>query len=417
MNQNDRSISLFVMVSHAVVHTYELSIPILMVIWLSEFGLSTTVLGAGVAVGYGLFGLGSLPSGILVDRFGSRDLVMVGLGGMGVSFVVLSMARGIVTIVIALALWGIAASIHHPAALALISTGVEEQGTGFAYHGMAGNFGIAFGPLLTAILLLVFDWRLVTVLLAVPAGVAILYAFSASFDQTAAVDSADIDPDDGGPASFAEFVASSRSLFTLGFLLAMFIVMMNGLFYRGTLTFLPDVLTGLLPPVVEQYSLFEPGSTLAEEFKPASYLYAGLLTVGMAGQYVGGKLTDRIPTEIGLTVIFAVLAIIAVSFVPVAAAGIWALIAISATFGFFLFALQPMYQATIAIYSPPGGRGLSYGYTYLASFGIGALGAAIAGSLLSAFSVHRTFVLIGVFPVIGAALGLMLYRSGDQLVN
>lgn len=66
-----------------VVHIYELSIPILMVIWLGEFRVGTVILGITVTVGYGLFSIGVLPAGILVDRFGSRELVLICLAGIG----------------------------------------------------------------------------------------------------------------------------------------------------------------------------------------------------------------------------------------------------------------------------------------------------------------------------------------------
>ncbi|APW96239.1 MFS transporter [Halobiforma lacisalsi AJ5] len=419
MNDNDRSITGFVMISHAVVHTYELSIPILMVIWLTEFDVTTAVLGTAVAIGYGLFGLGALPAGVLADKFGSRELVLACLAGMGGSFLLLGAAQGIVTITIALCLWGVAASIYHPAGLSLISTGVEQRGTGFAYHGMAGNFGIAFGPLITAVLLLFFDWRLVTGLLVLPAVIAIAYAVTASFDETAAVRAdggadADAGDGDGGPTSLAGFIEDTRTLFTFGFTIAIFIVMMNGLFYRGTLTFLPDVLSGFMPDVADQLQLFDPDSPMAEEFDPASYLYAGLLMVGMAGQFVGGKLTDRIPTETGLVAIFGSLAVVALLFVPAAEAGLASLLVVSVLLGFFLFALQPMYQATIAEYSPPGDRGLSYGYTYLGTFGIGAAGAAITGYLLEITSIAGTFAGLAAFPAVGAVLAVVLYRYGER---
>ena len=241
MDKSSRSIVGFTMVSHGLVHTYELSIPILVVIWLTEFSVTTAVLGTIVSVGYSLFGVGALPSGILTDRYGAKRLIALGLVGMGASFLLLSFAQGVIMITIALAIWGIAASIHHPAALALISTGVDDQGTGFAYHGMAGNLGIAIGPLVTALLLLVFDWRLVTGLLVLPAVLAAAYALTADFDEMNAVSSGRSVTDGGQTLSLSSFLSNSRELLTIGFGLALAIVMMNGLFYRGVLTFLPDI--------------------------------------------------------------------------------------------------------------------------------------------------------------------------------
>ena len=424
MDANDRAIVSFTGLAHALVHTYELSIPILVVVWLTEFPVTTAILGPVVAVGYGLFGAGALPGGVLTDRYGSQTLVTACLVGMGAAFLILSVAPSIPVIAAALGLWGLSASVYHPAGLALISKGVQARGTGFAYHGMAGNAGIALGPLVTALLLLVADWRVVTALLVLPAVVAVVYARTAEFDETAAVDAATGEPspdggeasadnDDGPPDSLRAFLADSRALFTVGFTLAMLVVMANGLFYRGVLTFLPDVLGGFLPPVGDALGLFA-DSPLAAEFDLASYLYVGLLTVGIGGQYVGGKLTDRIPTATGMVAVFAGLAVVALLFVPAAGAGVPALLAVSAVLGFLLFALQPLYQATVAEHSPPGDRGLSYGYTYLCSFGVGAAGAAISGYLLSAVGVRGTFLGLAVFPLVGLGVALALWRVGGD---
>jgi len=413
MNDNSRSIVLFAGISHAIVHTYELSIPILVTIWLVEFPVSTATVGVIVSIGYALFGIGALPGGILADRWGSRRLIVGCLAGMGLSFLLLSIAPGILTIAIALAAWGIAASVYHPSGLSLISTGVDDRGSAFAYHGMAGNIGIAFGPLLTALLLLTFDWRMATRLLVLPTVVAIGYALTTDFNESAAVSvegGTEQPASESEEMSFSKFITDSRALFTAGFALAMVIVILNGLFYRGMLTFLPDVLDQFLPPITDYIQLFDPNSPIAEEFTLSSYLYAALLTIGIGGQYVGGKVSDRIPSTTGLTVVFGALMVVTIGFVPAASGGIGTLLVVSGLLGFLLFALQPLYQATIADHSPPGDRGLSYGYTYLMSFGIGAAGAAIAGFLLSVVTTDGTFLALAVFPALGSLFALALNR-------
>ncbi|MCU4719415.1 MFS transporter [Halapricum hydrolyticum] len=412
MDGNERSIVAFASSAHALVHTYELSIPIFVVVWLQAFGASTAELGLAVTGGYALFGIGALPGGILADRFGSRRLVAAGVAGMGASFLALSFANGLVAVALALAGWGVAASVYHPAALSLLSTGVESRGTAFAYHGMAGNAGIALGPLVSALLLLAFDWPTVVRLLVLPAVAVAGYAAIVEFDEMAAVDASARGSDAGGPGravSLSSVLADSRALLTAGFVLALAVVMANGLFYRGTLTFLPEMLGEFLPPI-DPVGVFGAESALAAEFDTASYLYAGLLMVGIAGQYTGGKLSDRVPPTLGLVGTFAALVVIAVAFVPAARVGLVPLLAASVLLGFFLFALQPLYQATIAVYTPPDGRGLSYGYTYLVSFGVGAAGATIAGYLLSALGTGGTFLALSVFPVLGAGFALTLYR-------
>ncbi len=452
MKQNDRSIVALVMLAHAMVHTYELSIPIFVSIWLVEFSVlplgltqievTTATLGVVVTAGYGLFGVGALPGGVLVDRIGSARLITVCLFGMGGSFVLLGFAPNLLVVAVALLLWGAAASVYHPAGLTLLSKGVEERGTGFAYHGIAGNVGTGLGPLLAAVALLFVEWTVVAVALAVPALLAGVYAIRAEVDETAAVaaqepqatpdgdgDRSDASSDSrasGGVGSLAAFGVESRRLFAGAFALVFVIVMASGLYYRGILTFLPNVLepfpefapiplTALLPPAVTDALGVAPDSV--RSLNPERYFYSGLLIVGVLGQYVGGKLIDRIPVEYGLAVGFGLLVVLALVFLPAASAGLVPLLVVGAVLGAALFFVQPFYQATVAEYSPPGTRGLSYGFTYLGVFGVGALGGTVAGVILTYATPTALFVTLAGFAAVGSGLGVYLLkrRRGERV--
>jgi MFS family permease len=92
--------------------------------------------------------------------------------------------------------------------------------------------------------------------------------------------------------------------------------------------------------------------------------------------------------------------------------GTAALLIGSAVLGFFLFLVQPLYQATVAEYTPTRARGLSYGFTYLGVFGIGALGAPLAGWLLDVSSAVMLFtVLAGVALAASGLSTWLLLRS------
>ncbi|MFB6082331.1 MAG: MFS transporter [Halanaeroarchaeum sp.] len=400
MNRNDRSIVGLVMVAHAMVHTYELSIPILMTIWLDTFSVTQGEIGLLVSAGYALFGLGALPGGVLSDVVGSRRLIALALFGMGLAFVVIGVAPSIPAIGLGLVVWGASASVYHPSGLSLVSKGVHDRGNAFAYHGMAGNLGIAFGPLATTLLLLFVGWNAVALVLALPALAAGFVALRVDFDESAAVADGGADDRAESVSSFGEFVRESKVLLLGPFIAVFGIVMMSGLYYRGVLTFLPELLSS--------FPMFEPVTVAGRTMEPSRYFYSGLLMVGMAGQYVGGKLTDRMPTERGIAFAFAVLAVLAISFLPAANAGVVPFLVVGAVLGFFLFVVQPLYQATVAEYTPAGTRGLSYGYTYLGVFGVGALGAAVAGTILEFFSPGVLFFVLAAFATIAAALGTVL---------
>jgi len=118
------------------------------------------------------------------------------------------------------------------------------------------------------------------------------------------------------------------------------VVVMSGLYYRGVLTFLPELIGDL--PGFEAVTLF------GVEWEPGRFVYAGLLTVGMAGQYTGGVLTDRIEPAHGIAGAFGVLVVLALVFLPAAEFGVVPLLVVGVLLGFFLFVVQPLYQAPAA---------------------------------------------------------------------
>lgn len=410
MDTAERRIVWLTAASHALVHTYELSIPILMTVWLLEFSTTAATLGVVVTVGYALFGVGALPGGVLVDRFGSKPLIIACLAGMAGAFLLAGLAPSLWTLAFAVGLWGVTASVYHPAGLSLLSMAIEKPGTALGYHGIGGNLGIALGPLVTVVLLLWFDWRTVTVVLAAPAALVIAYSFRV--DVAAALPDAKDGNGTKGKISLADVGTDTRKLATLGFVLVILIVTLNGLYYRSFLTFLPNLLGDFLSALPE-IQVVDPDSPYAEEFDVARWLYVAILVVGIAGQYLGGKAADRFATERGLTVALGSLAVLALVFVP-ASAHVGTFVTVSLLLGVALFSIQPLSQATVAYYSSPETRGLSFGYTYLAIFGVGALGAALAGTVLTYGNATLLFLVLAGLATGGSLISIVLFRVGTR---
>ena len=391
----DRSIIGLTAVSHAAVHTYELSIPILMVPWLAEFGVTRATLGVVVGVGYALFGLGALPGGVLSDRLGSRPLIVGCLVGMASGFLVMSAVPGLVGVSLGLVVWGAAASVYHPAGLSLISKGVEHRGRALGYHGIAGNIGIGAGPFATAVLLVFFDWRTAAAVLAVPALAAAVFALRLEFEEPVVSDGDGTDDSGTDPS----FVGESRALFASTFAFVFVVVISSGLYYRGILTFLPDILGDVIS--------FDPG--LGLDFEASRYVYSALLAVGVAGQYLGGRLADG-RTERWMALGYGTLGVVALMFIPALSSSA-GLVAVSLVLGFFLFVVQPLYQNTIARHTPEEARGVSYGYTYLGVFGVGALGAAVAGAILTYSTTTVMFAVLAGIAAVGSGTAAWLHTN------
>ncbi|MDB2245855.1 MFS transporter [Halorubrum ezzemoulense] len=425
MDAAERRIVGFTAGSHGLVHTYELSIPILLTVWVGEFSTTAAALGVVVTLGYGLFGVGALPGGILVDRFGSKPLILACLAGMAGSFLAVSLAPTLPVLAVAVAIWGLTASVYHPAGLSLLSTSVDQRGTALGYHGIGGNLGIALGPLATALLLLAFDWRLVTAALALPA-VAVA-AYGVTVDVDVALSSADPEPGasaaDGGPngdstggasgeVSLSSVATDTRILIAGGFLLVFAFVTFSGLYYRTFLTFLPDLLGDVLGGLVD-LQLVDPESPYADQFDAGRYLYVAVLTVGVFGQFLGGRIADRVPPERGLMALMGILSALALLFIP-ATGTIATFVAVSLALGVALFTVQPLSQATVAAYSPSEARGLSFGYTYVGIFGIGALGSTLAGTILTRAGPSELFVVLAIIAALGAVSATAVSRFATR---
>jgi MFS family permease len=269
----------------------------------------------------------------------------------------------------------------------------------------------------------------VALLLTVPAAVCLLVGLFLRFEEDGAPatdsdGSADAPPDaDGRPDADAppdagtdgraaaagtgvggaldtvrRFLASSRGLFVGGFVVVFGIQMVYGTYYRGVFTFLPDVLGGL--------AVLEPVTVGSRSVASGQLAYAGLLLVGVGGQYAGGVLSDRLDPERTLLGTFAALVVASVLFVPASRTGVLPLLAVCAALGLLVYVFPPVGQSLVAEYVPEGKHGLSFGYVYLGTFGVGALGAAMAGATLDLGGVPTLFSVLA-----GLALGCALLTA------
>jgi len=143
------------------------------------------------------------------------------------------------------------------------------------------------------------------------------------------------------------------------------------------------------------------------------YLYVAVLMVGVPGQYLGGRIADRMPPERGLLAVMSVLAVLALLFVP-AGESTATFLAVSLLLGVALFTVQPLSQATVAAYSPSEARGISFGYTYLGIFGVGSLGAALAGAVLTRAGPRELFFVLAGIAALGALSAAAVSRFATR---
>ena len=83
LNREERRALLFASIAHALVHSFMLILPAVLIPIMNEFDISVTEVGFLGTLSYLMFGLGAIPAGWLTDKFGSRGLVIICLIGSG----------------------------------------------------------------------------------------------------------------------------------------------------------------------------------------------------------------------------------------------------------------------------------------------------------------------------------------------
>jgi len=354
---------------HGLSHGNILAIPVFLALARSnEFTPDPATLGLLAATAYACFGVSSVPFGYLADRQAPRPLLVLCVSGIATSLLAIAASPTLPLLALSLAALGLFSGIYHPTGLSLISRRLREPGRGFGWHGMGGSLGVALGPAAVGgLLALGWPWRTVAALLVLPPalGLALLLGLGV-----------------GGSAPLAsDPPASLRSLLRVSVLLILLVYIFSGIAYWGTLTFLPR--------------LVESGS------------FVLLLALGAAGQVVSGHLADRgRPDRILFALsLFAgsLLAAFALNpenlFLPAA----W-------LFGFLLFSLEPLQNTLVTGEVPPNARGTAFGITFLGVFGLGSVGAALAGLLLAQGQKGILFGVLGLSLLVSGGLALLVGR-------
>ena len=365
--------------AHGLIHVFELSIPALLLLIQAEFSSDDLSMGK-VAFAYSLlFGLGSLPAGWLVDRIGSRPLLIACLAGSSLSMVGMALAPGFVAFTVAATMMGLFLSIYHPAGTALITHALPPSGRVFAWHGMAGNTGVAIASALAGVLGAAFGWRRAIGLLAL---LGIGATLSAARIPAPTVTEIRSQPGKGDARGFALL------LLTTAFM---------GMVYRGMTTFLP------------KFFALETSANVERGTAVGGLLTTAALMVGLLGMYTSGRMIDRgrhpaLVFLLGGLMQLPLLVVIRWIAGP-------ALVPLFMSVAFFHFFTQPAGNKLVAQLTPPRLRGLGYGIYFLMTFGAGSFGAIVAGWISAAFGLKQLFPLLAVLllPSILAITALWLY--------
>ena len=159
--KQDTSIIGLVGLAHASSHFGHLLLPPLFPVFMTEFGLSFSQLGALMSVFFVVSGLGQASAGFVVDKLGARPLLFLALGLFALAASLASTVTGYGGLMVVAALAGLANATFHPVDFTILNQRVSAPRLGHAFsaHGLTGTLGLALAPVFFAGITALSSWR------------------------------------------------------------------------------------------------------------------------------------------------------------------------------------------------------------------------------------------------------------------
>ncbi|MEF1323710.1 MFS transporter [Vibrio owensii] len=359
-------------VGHALNHYFLLIFPSVVLTLHKEWGMSYADLlqvGSGAMLVYGVM---SLPAGWLADRWSRKGMMIVFYFGMGTSALLTALAQTTWQMGLGLCAIALFAAIYHPVGIALIFSSANKTGRAIAVNGLAGNLGLAFAAMGTALLCQWFSWQAafyVPGLVCLLTGIVYWYASKGVTD--------------------IEHVKSRRDDVTMPlrqlkvlFACAAVVVFFGGLVFQSTTTSLPKIMD----------AQFSQSLSLSSTLTTSIFVCAAFI------QLVVGELLDRVDIKkllaciAGGQLLFLLLATVTHE---------WSLVLVFVGLMLCTYAQIPVNDWLIGRYSDVKWRSRIYAVKYTLSFSTGP----IAYWLIAATYSHtQEFVLM--YFILAGGMGL-----------
>ena len=377
---------------HAVSHLYLLALPPLFPLLRDDLGASYAALGLLVTAFNIATGAAQIPAGFLVDRFGARRLLLLGLALMGAAMTALGFAPSYWLMLVLVAAVGIGNSVFHPADYAVLSASVDRAwlGRAFSIHTFTGNIGFMAAPGGMIALTALLGWRgaiVVAGLLAFVVLGAMLLCGHLLRDEAKRADA-------GHRRAVAPTGARSL-LFTAPILLLFGFYLLNAMFTSGAQSFSVTALNGLH------------GIDLAF----ANVILTAFLIAASAGVLLGGMVADHTDRYVLVTVgAFGAVALLmlAVALLPLPAA---AMLGLFALVGLLQGSVRTSRDMLVRKITPAGATGRVFAFVMTGLNVGGAITPVLFGLLLYHGAPQLVFLLMAAFAVAVAGIVVLVQAA------
>jgi FSR family fosmidomycin resistance protein-like MFS transporter len=376
--QNERRALSVASGAHALFDGFSDLLYVLLPIWQAEFGLGYAEVGALRGLYSGAMASFQIPASFLADRVGTRLMLTASVAIGGIGYCLAGASVGFVSLVIALVIGGLGASVQHPVGSNLVARAYEgtRSRAALGTYNFAGDLGKMIFPALTALLLVALPWRTTLVLIGLIgiAAAGLIFAFTPALE--------------GGRKNKTAEARPTAHPRRFGFPLLLSIGVLDSATRMGFLTFLPFLLKmkGADTPMI--------GLALLLVFGGGAL---GKLGCAFLGARIGTIATVCL-TE-GLTAI----GILALLPLP-----LWSDLALLPLIGFALNGTSSVLYGSVPDLVPPERRQRAFGIFYTGAIGAGALSPTLYGLVGDQFGVGITLALVAAFVLLTLPLALLL---------
>lgn len=370
------------MLGHFTVDMYGGILPIFFPVFADDFGLSNQAVGF-IALGYTSAASLSQPIfGYIADRFGSRYLAVASMAWSGIMVGLIGLSPSYGAVIALAMLAGLGSGAYHPqgASNAAQAVGDEGRNSALALYTVGGTTGFALGPLIGALVLILFGASGTLVLM--PYGLIVAVLLLSQLRKLGL----------GLPTLRRDGVGSDGVILWGPLIIVVVIVMLRSWVFSSTINFIP---------------LWFDEQGYAPGFY--SMLQSLVLGFGALGTLTGGALADRVGQR--KILIFSLALSMPLLVLFAATPGIASLVAGPV----FAFVADMNLAVTLVMAQRflPGRIGMASGFILGIGFVTGGIGVPITGAFADSYGIGQALMGTSVLMLVAAFLATRIPRRAE----